>query len=540
MLRSNFLIEEKEDNSLKRKRIISLLLCFALLLGMFPIQAFAVEAEKETVSSADTQPTLDSTLEESNTLGELGGYLAGNALGSAKLYADRKFTWPKGFGFAAENGNNIADRLKGLDASVIGDNNAKNGPDRRIVNRNGTVTWIQTKYYETAVGSVEAAFDGKNYRYIVDGKPMQLEVPADQYDDAVRLMQERISNGQLKNCGITDPDEAANIVRKGHLTYEQTKNIAKAGNVDSLKYDARNGIVSTSCAAGITFVIDYACCRINGLGAEAALKNAVFNGIKTGGVVFATYVISSQLAKAGLAGSLSKALIPTVEAITKAFGDDVCNVIMQRIGVQVAGKATANQVANAISRELIIDGVLVVVLTSLDVADLFRGKISKEEVLKNLTVTIIGIATGTAGGYGGAVLGSLIAPGAGTAVGAILGSVAAGGLSVWAAEALIAPYYESDAEEMLNIISEEFTILCSDYLIVEDEADRLVDALKDELVGDVLKDMYASEDRHQFARSLIEPLFVSEAEKRDRIVIPTEEEIRYGMKTELKGIVFIH
>ena len=527
---------------MRKKRIISLILCLSLLLGMLPMQAFAVETENETEPTSTTEITADPSLEESVTLGELGGYLAGNALNTASLYADRKFTsqhW--GFAFAAENGNNFADRFRGLNASVVGDNNALNGPDRMIVNRDGSVTWIQTKYYSTASGSVSAAFDDAgNYRYVMDGRPMQLEVPADQYDDAVNLMRKRISNGQLSNCGITDPDEAVNIVRKGSLTFEQAKNIARAGNIDSLKYDAAHGVVSASCAAGITFVIDFACCMMNGLESEDALKSAGLNGIKTGGVVFATYVISAQLAKTGMADSLAKALIPTAEAITKTFGDDVCKAIMQRAGVQAAGNVTANQVANALSRELIADGVLLVVLTSLDVADLFQGRISKEEVLKKLTVTIVSLAVGTAGGYGGAALGSLIAPGLGTTIGAILGSVAAGSLSALAAEALIAPYYESDAEEMFNIISEQFTILCSDYLVSEEEANRIVDALKGELVGDVLKDMYASEDRSQFARNLLEPLFMAEAEQRTTIATPSEEEIRYGMKEELQGIVFIH
>lgn len=524
-----------------RKRILSLVLCISLLLGMFPMQVFALNTQEETQPTDETTVEVGALHEETNTLGELGGYLVGNALNTADLYADRKFSWRTGFGFAAENGNNFADRFRGLDASVVGDNNAANGPDRKIINRDGSVTWIQTKYYQTASGSVNAAFDDAgNYRYVMDGKPMQLEVPADQYDDAVELMRRKIANGQLANCGITDPDEARNIIRKGHLTFEQAKNIAKAGNIDSLKYDAAHGVVSAGCAAGITFVIDYACCRMNGLESEDALKNAGLNGIKTGGVVFATYIISSQLAKTGLADTLTNALIPTAEAITKTFGDDVCKAIMQRAGVQAAGNVTANQVANALSRELIADGVLIIVLTSIDVADLFQGRISKEEVLKNLTVTIVSIAAGTAGGYGGAALGSMIAPGVGTTVGAILGSVASGALSAWAAEALIAPYYESDAEEMFNIISEEFTVLCSNYLVSEEEANRIVEALKGQLVGDVLKDMYQAEDRNLFARELIEPLFVAEAKKRPVVITPTEEEIRYGMKTELQGIVFIH
>lgn len=529
---------------MRKKRILSFVLSICLLVNMLPVQVFAAESDdatEPTEETTETTQTVDSSQELTNTLGELGGYLAGNAMNTAALYADRKFTWQTGFGFAAENGNNFADRFRGLDASVVGDNNAANGPDRMIVNRDGTVTWIQTKYYQTANGSVSAAFDDAgNYRYVMDDKAMQLEVPADQYDEAVEIMRKKIANGQLANCGITDPDEAGNIIRKGRLTFEQAKNIAKAGNIGSLKYDAAHGFVSASCAAGITFVIDYACCMMNGLDSEDALKNAGLNGIKTGGVVFATYVISAQLAKTGLADSLTQALIPTAEAITKTFGDDVAKAIMQRAGVQAAGNVTANQVANALSRELIADGVLVIVLTSLDVADLFQGRISKEEVLKNLTVTIVSIAAGTAGGYGGAALGSLIAPGLGTTVGAILGSVAAGALSAWAAEALIAPYYESDAEEMFNIISEEFTVLCSDYLVSEEEANRIVEALKGKLVGDVLKDMYQAEDRNLFARELLEPLFVAEAENRPAITTPTEEEIRYGMKVQMQGIVFIH
>ena len=149
-------------------------------------------------------------------------------------------------------------------------------------------------------------------------------------------------------------------------------------------------------------------------------------------------------------------------------------------------------------------------------------------------------AAGAAGGYGGAALGTLIAPGIGSTIGAILGSVAAGALSAWAAEALIAPYYESDAEEMFAIISEEFTVLCGNYLVNEDEANRIVDALKGKLAGDTLKDMYQAEDRNIFARELMEPLFEDEAKNRAEIVTPTEEELRYGMKQELRGIVFIH
>lgn len=52
--------------------------------------------------------------------------------------------------------------------------------------------------------------------------------------------------------------------------------------------------------------------------------------------------------------------------------------------------------------------------------------------------------------------------------------------------------------------------------------------------------MYASEDRNKFAKELIEPLFIEAVKNRDKIITPTEDELRYSMKENLQGIVFIH
>lgn len=516
------------------KKLISLLLCMSTLFGVVPIKAIA--AEDNDIKNENSITEIEE-FEQTNTLGEIGGYLSGNAITASNLFAERTFTYAGGTGFAAERGNNLIDVFKGLNASVVGDDNAANGPDRKIINRDGSITWIQDKYYPTASGSVNDAFDEVTelYRYLDgNGNPMKLEVPADQYDDAVKLMQDKIKNGKVP--GISDPDEASNLVRKGNLTYKQAKNIAKAGTVDSLTYDAANGVITAGCAAGISFVIDFTCCMLNGAKVEDALKNAGLNGLKTGSVVCATYVISSQLAKTGA----TKALVPTAEAIAKALGEEVCEAIVLKTGVQTAGMNATKAAAQIIAKELIADGVLVVVLTGVDVAELLRGRISKEELLKNLTVTIFSVAVGAAGGYGGATLGTLIAPGLGSVIGGIVGSVLAGGLSAVGAEALIAPFYESDAEEMFVIISDEFTQLCGDYLINEEEGTRLADGLGSVLVGDTLKDMYASEDRSEFARNLIEPLFIEEVENRPEIFTPSEEELRYEMKNALEGIVFIH
>lgn len=196
--------------------------------------------------------------------------------------------------------------------------------------------------------------------------------------------------------------------------------------------------------------------------------------------------------------------------------------------------------AKILSKELIADGVLIVVLTGKDVTDLFRGRISKEEMLKNLSVSIIGVAIGTVGSYGGAAVGTWVAPGAGTVIGKVVGGILAGSLSSFAAEKIIGQFYESDAEEMYNVIYDEFLMLCDEYLVSEDEAKALTKSLSSKLSGDTLKDMYASDNRNEFAKDILAPLFVEMAKKRTKITIPSEEELRTEMKNSLQGVVFIH
>ena len=55
---------------------------------------------------------------------------------------------------------------------------------------------------------------------------MKIEVPADQYSQAIEYMKTRISNGQVP--GASDPNMAYDIIRKGKLTYNQALNLAKS------------------------------------------------------------------------------------------------------------------------------------------------------------------------------------------------------------------------------------------------------------------------------------------------------------------------
>lgn len=135
---------------------------------------------------------------------------------------------------------------------LIQDYIVKNGADRVVNGIN-----IQTKYCNIGGKCIAECFDENGFRYInPDETPMQIEVPADKYEPAVQAMENRIKNGEIP--GVTNPEEAKNIVRKGHFTYEQAKNIAKAGTVESITFDAVNGAIIATCAFGLSTVLSFA------------------------------------------------------------------------------------------------------------------------------------------------------------------------------------------------------------------------------------------------------------------------------------------
>lgn len=507
------------------RRILVLLLCISLVLSN-NIVVLASDNEQLHVE------------EESLSAGNTGGLSSQNINVVNKLIEENKFTSIRGHGFAAERGNNLIDVYHGLDAKVVGDNNAKDGADRLIINRDGTKTWIQDKYYLTARDGINACFENGKFRYIdEDGNPMRIEVPSDQYDEAVKIMREKIEQGMIP--GVTDPEEAVNLVKKGSLSYKQAVNTAKAGNVDSLKYDAKTGVVYATCAFGISAVVDYTVCVMNGMTTDEAAKVAALNGLKTGGTVFATTVIAGQISKTGV----MNVFIPSSEALTKALGSDFSDAIIKAYGngtSALKGTAKTQAAAKILRNQVLIETITIVVLSADDVADLFAGRISKEQLIKNISLVTIEAVGGSVGYVAGSTIGTYIAPGVGTNVGGVIGSIAIGSAAGYAGEKVISIFYEDDADKMIAIIDEEFTTLGEEYLIDENEASNIIERLQEKLSGEVLKDMFASENQNEFARKLMEPLFEEQIHKREIIKAPTEAEMRQELKNSLNGVVFIH
>ena len=456
-----------------------------------------------------------------------------------RIFDEEKFTVPNtGHGWAAERGNNLIDNIKGIikgnHSTVIGDNNVKDGADRVTTFADGTRLLIQTKYYSTAARSIAACFDENGFRYFdhVAGKPMAIEVPADQYEAALEYMKNRIANGEVQ--GVTDVDTAVDIVKKGSLTYQQAKHIAKAGTVESILYDSAHACVTASTSMGLSAAVDFAFNIWNGESVETAIKASILQGLRTGGTSFIISILSSQAAKSGL----NTAMIPASKVIVHALGPKASAVIVNAFrptGNAIYGAAAMQSAAKLLRGNVLTSTVTFFVLSAGDIADIIQGKISWKQLAKNMSTTAAGVTGGALGYFGGAAIGTAIMPGAGTVLGVIL-SVAAGWGAHEGAKALADIIAEDDADEMLRIIESQFSEIASEYFLNEDEINQSIENLQKLLTAKMLKQMYQYKDRDEFARNLIEMSIDPVVAQRTYIELPSEEKYAEYLTDVLEAI----
>lgn len=334
-----------------------------------------------------------------------------------------KYHTKGGQGTGFEDACAAYDRRCGKTVDMCGRDNSFNGPDRIV---DGVK--IQSKCYQNASGSFSSAFDKTTGQYRYSG--MKLEVPSDQYAEVVVKMREAIIQGKVP--GVTDPNQASQIVVKGHYTYAQARNITKAGNIDSIKFDIQ--IQATACAfacgisAGIAFFIELQ----KGASVGDALKEAAKTGGKTAGVTMLGGVVAQQFLRTGLgrncAATATKVIKPVVKSAMKTqVGKSILAKTASVVaGKQISGAAAANVLTKAARTNAIVSSVMFAVTTIPDVVNTCRGKMTVGECVENTACNASGIGGGIAGASAGAAFGTIICPGVGTALGGLLGGIAGG------------------------------------------------------------------------------------------------------------------
>lgn len=440
-----------------------------------------------------------------------------------------KFHAAQGHGYAAEQANHLYDKLTGKDSAIVGGNNAKNGPDRLV---NGT--YIQTKYCKTASDSVAAAFQQGQYRYInLDGSPMQLEVPSDQYEKAVELISNRIKRGQIP--GISNPADAANLIRKGQFTYQQSLNIVKFGTIESLTFDAVNGAIISTNAFGISALITLAQCIWRGDSFDIAIENALCSGIQIGGLSFLNTVITSQLMRTALPQMLSA---PT-QQITHMMGAEASSTIANalRDGANIYGLSAMNDISKLLRGNIITSGVMIVLLSAQDIRNIFQGRISGKQLFKNIVSIAGGFSGGTAGIIAGKYVLNLIAPGAGSVTSlfvSLAGGAIGGNIGNSATRSIVGKFIEDDAVALTRIIEDSFCQLAQDYLLTQEEIDIILEEIARVLQNGVLLDMFASSNRQDFADRLVQEQIEQLIRGRARIYLPNDTELVQNIQALIK------
>jgi hypothetical protein len=441
--------------------------------------------------------------------------------GSSGNYADNVvFRAERGHGFAAEKANHMADTWAGKDAHLIGGNNAKNGADRLV---DGQL--LQTKYCASGAKCIAETIDKDTglFRYFDSaGKPMQIEVPSDMYDAAIQAMEERIKKGQIP--GVTDPAEASNIVRKGRFTYRQVRNIAKAGTVESLTYDAVNGIKLAGTAMGITALLTFAVGVWQGKSKADALDAACFSGICVGGIAWVTSILAAQIGRTGVENSMRAGTEWVVKQMSPKVVDALANAF--RNGNNIYGASASNHVSKLLRGQVAVTIVMTAVLSVDDIIALFSREISGTQAFKNICKTAAGVTGGSLGAWGGAAVGTLVAgPGVGTWAGSAIGGATGGFVAGTVAGAGLDATIEDDAVAIETLIKRTFGQLGEDYLLTEEEAHIAIADFRTLDMEKTVRTIYAADNRVEYTHALMRPFFERVAAHRPPVFRPPKKKL---------------
>lgn len=294
-----------------------------------------------------------------------------------------------GHGFAAEDTNALHDLMSGRSVEQVGTSNALNGPDRLCAG-----VAIQTKYCASGSESIKAAFasDGR-YRY-----PGQvLEVPPEQYDEVIATMAKAITERRVE--GVIDPGRAADLVRKGSVSYQQSRRIARPGNRDSLFFDAKLHGPNAVLSAGIEFCADYLGGHSQASTPRRRARDSAAAAAAAGSKTLFSGVVTSQCLRTHGARKMTVVMRYGMRAAAKtSAGRKVVGAVARvSLGKPVAGAAAVNHCSRLMRSSVIGGAVTIAVGTAPNIARAMVGKMTWGQVGRRAVENVASAAGGMAG-----------------------------------------------------------------------------------------------------------------------------------------------
>ena len=443
-----------------------------------------------------------------------------------------KYHGKGGHGFAAEDANHFADWVRGKSAEVVGTSNEFNGADRIVDGIR-----VQSKYFQTAPETVAAAFDSSSGFYRYSGQV--LEVPKDQYERSLELMRKRIAGGKVP--GYSNPADAEKIVKQGTVTYKQARNIARAGNIDSLIFDTKTQAVTCTYVFAISFAVNFAQGRWSGQSTEVAIRSALGSALATGGTTLITGVVSAQLLRTRAAAIGAVAARNGLKAVsrTNIGRQAIYRFAAGSLGKPVYGAAATNHVSKLLRSNAVTSIVATAVITAPDFyRAAFDGSISWRQFIKNLSVNAAGVAGGVGGWMAGAAVGGAVGsavPIFGTAAGAIVGGIVGafggGTVGIKAAKATADGIVDDDSKRLVTALQDEIQELAFEHMLTKDEVKHIASVVRRTVDQKWLRRMFretmgeSDEDLRKFVRREFELKFETLIKKRSKTTLPTAEQV---------------
>lgn len=366
----------------------------------------------------------------------------------------------QGHGVAAEYANSVMDGGYLTNSGLVGQDNAKHGADRLSFGKKVQVkTSIQLDNKGQYIGrntadSIKLSFTDGKYQY----GSMPTEVPKDQYNKSVQYMKEQIKKGNVE--GVTDPNQASSMVKKGKFNGEYYANVAKAGTIESLKVDTLNAVEQSLPAAGFTFLMTYSMAIWRGVDRKEAAKMAGKSAFSSGMVSSGIILFASQMSKSNMVKKLA------VSKIGKSIG--------MKESAEDIGRYAGNVAVFAIT-------------FGPSIVNALRGRISTAQLTKDSVIGGVSIAVSVALGPAGLVVGGIGA--------AITG---------YFTKKIMDEFIEDDAKEMYQVFKEEFLdIVMASGLSDEEYQEVLGKTFQNKKFSSWLKDMFAADDRRGYARTVL-------------------------------------
>lgn len=407
---------------------------------------------------------------------------------------------------------------------------------------------IQCKYCKQAYNSVDACFKKnsqtgtKSFRYYdLNGYAMKVEVPADQYTQAIEYMKIRIKDGQVP--GVSDPNAAYDIIRKGKLTYNQALNLAKAGTIESITFDAYTGAVNCVSVFGISAVVSFAQTYWVTKDYKKAAKSAIFTGIQVYGMAFAGGIIASQLSRTGLVSALNPLAMEISKSISPQVAQEIINAFRAIAGKKaIYGAAAQKSFAKFLGSTAITQSVMFIVFSVPDTFKVFNDKISGSQYWKNMTSLFASftgsiVATTTAGALIGKTscekvdkkVGAAIGMGAGVIGGAICGTAAKGIGNL---------IHEDDAVITARLFNSVLLNQFMNNMLTSEEQDSVIKVLDDDekRLRQLQQDLRKSETQEADIIKYLDPIIKAAIKERSTIGLAAEQEMEENIKSVvLKG-----